>query len=123
MKLSNAIIYDVATKLRANFPQDGDMSMPIKLYFYLQKNIEVLFNAASEIDKSRLLIAKTYGTLNPENNVYDIPPDQIERASNELRDLFELEQELPIHMFKLEDFEGLEFTFAQMNALMLMIEE
>ena len=41
----------------------------------------------------------------------------------EINDLFNLTQEVNLHIFKLDDFEGLELTFDQMKAIMFMIEE
>jgi hypothetical protein len=44
-------------------------------------------------------------------------------AQQELNDLFALEQEVNIHMFKLDDFDGIELTTTQLSAIMFMIEE
>lgn len=123
MKLNNMIIYNQASALKTHFSPEEKMIMPVKLYFYLQKNMSIMFDAASEIDKMRLAIAQKYGVLNEASNSYDINPEHINVVNNELQDLFSIEQDLPLHIFKLEDFDGLEFTFAQMNALMFMIEE
>jgi hypothetical protein len=34
-----------------------------------------------------------------------------------------LEQEIDIHIFKLDDFDGIELTTQQLSAIMFMIEE
>jgi hypothetical protein len=44
-------------------------------------------------------------------------------AQKELNDLFNLEQELNIHVFKLDDFDNIELTVQQLSAIMFMIEE
>jgi hypothetical protein len=44
-------------------------------------------------------------------------------AQQELNDLFNLEQDLNIHVFKLDDFDGIELTYQQLSAIMFMIEE
>jgi hypothetical protein len=54
---------------------------------------------------------------------YDIPPENMAAANKELQDLFDLEQDLNIHMFNLDDFDGIELTYQQMSAIMFMIEE
>jgi predicted RNA-binding protein with RPS1 domain len=44
-------------------------------------------------------------------------------AQRELNELLELTQDVPIHIFKLDDFNNIELSYKQMNALMFMIEE
>jgi hypothetical protein len=44
-------------------------------------------------------------------------------ANQELNDLFALEQELNIHVFKLDEFDNIELTYDQLSAIMFMIEE
>lgn len=124
MILTNNQIYNYTSKLIAQFnAQNCDIKLPIKISFFLQKNIKILSELAQDIEKCRMQIATTYGTLQEGSQVYAIAPDSIEQANAELTDLFTLEQNVELHMFKLEDFEGLEFTFAQMDALLFMIEE
>lgn len=124
MKLTNNQIYNYASKLVAQFnTQKCEIKLPIKISFFLQKNMKILTELAQDIEKCRLQIATTYGTLQEESQSYTIAPNNIEKANAELTDLFALEQNVELHMFKLEDFEDLEFTFAQMDALIFMIEE
>lgn len=124
MQLTNNQIYNYASKLATQFNiQKCDIKLPIKISFFLQKNMKILTELAQDIEKCRLQIVTTYGTLQEESQTYIITPDNIEKANAELTDLFTLEQNVELHTFKLEDFEGLEFTFAQMDAIMFMIEE
>ena len=123
MKLSNQQIYYYTQNLHNNFGISCELTLPIKINFFLQKNITVLSGLAQEIEKARINIAKTHGTINEDGNAYTIPLEAQTVVNTELQELFLLEQEVPLYTFKLEDFEGLEFTFAQMNALMFMIEE
>jgi hypothetical protein len=44
-------------------------------------------------------------------------------VSRELNDLFNLEQDLNIHIFKLDDFDEIELEFQQLSPIMFMIEE
>lgn len=100
-----------------------DIKMPIKINFYLQKNIKTIMDAAQEIDGARFIIAQQYGTLNEEGTGFNIPQENIEIVNKELNDLLSLEQDLNIHTFKLDDFNDLELTYQQMSAIMFMIEE
>lgn len=120
MKLINSKIYEQAQSLNGLFI---DIKMPVRINFYLQKNIQLIRQAAEEVDRARLGIGAQFGTLNAEQTGYNIPAENLEEANRELIDLFNLEQDLPIHIFKLDDFDGIELTYQQMSAIMFMIEE
>lgn len=124
MLLTNEQIYNYISPLVQQFNTSTcEIKMPVKINFFLQKNMKVLIELAQEIERSKMLIASTYGVLNTEGTAYQIPKENEDRANQELNDLFSIKQEVPLHIFKLEDFDGLELTFAQMNAIMFMIEE
>ena len=122
MKFNNNEIYLLAnTSIREL--SNLDIYIPAKANFFLQKNLQALAAAAQEIDKSRIEIAKHYGVLDEEGQQYKIPEDKLEEASKELSDLFNIEQELDIKTFSIEALGNAEFTPAQMNAMMFMIED
>ena len=120
MKLVNQQIYNYAQNLQTF---SIEIKMPVRVNFYLQKNIQLIQQAAEEIDKMRLNIISQFGILNEEKTTYIIPPDKIAEVNNELNDLFNLEQELNLHIFKLSDFDNIELTFQELSAIMFMIEE
>ena len=122
MKFNNNEIYQVANTLTKTF-NNLDIYIPAKANFFIQKNISILAAAAQEIEKSRLEIAKHYGILDEENQQYKIPEDKIEEASKELEELFSIEQDLDIKTFSIEALGNAEFTSAQMQAMMFMIED
>lgn len=122
MKLSNSTIYYSAMLLTETL-QKIDQKFPIRINFYLQQNVNTLMTASREIEQAKMSIAAQYGKLNESQTGYDIPPENVEIANRELNDLFNLEQDLPIHIFKLSDFDGIELTYQQMSAIMFMIEE
>lgn len=122
MKLTNNEIYFYANELLTYFGQDCEIKFPIKVNFFLQRNIKKMTELAQDIETSRIAIAKEYGEPNEEGS-YAIAPDKIEEASKELNDLFSLEQDVDIHIFKIDDFTNIELSMKQMNALMFMIEE
>ena len=122
MKFNNSEIYQIANVLAKTF-DNLDIYIPAKANFFIQKNISTFAAAAQEIEKSRLEIAKHYGELDEENQQYKIPEDKIEEASKELEDLFSIEQDLNIKTFTIEALGDAEFTSAQMQAIMFMIED
>lgn len=120
MFLTNQKIYEYATNLAA-FNIEG--KIPIKINFFLQKNINILREAAQEIEAARVKIAQEFGSLNEEGTAYTVPAENMTAAQKELNDLFALEQELNIHAFKLDDFDNIELTMEQLSNIMFMIEE
>jgi uncharacterized membrane protein YccC len=122
MKFNNQKIYQTANNLISNL-DNLNIYIPAKANFFIQKNISTLAAAAQEIEKSRLEIAKYYGILDEENQQYKIPGDKVQEANKELEDLFSIEQELDIKTFSIEALGNAEFTPAQMNAMMFMIED
>ena len=121
MKITNKEIYEYAQRL-AIF-NTCNIKIPVKLNFYIQKNIQKIYEAAHEIESIKFNLCNSYGTLNEEKDKYIISPDKIEEFNQELKDLFNLIQELDIHMFKLNEFDGIELEYQQMSAIMFMIEE
>lgn len=120
MKLTNNQIYNHATDL-ANV--NIDTKLPVRINFFLQKNIQEIQRLAQEIDAARISVAKEFGELNEEGSAYNIPPEKMEAAQKELNDLFALEQNANIHIFKLDDFDNIELTPQQLSAIIFMIEE
>ena len=105
--MTNNEIYFRANQLLEAF-QDNSQKLPIKINFYLQKNINILTAAAREIEQARIAIIQEYGIINPEDNTYKIPAENIEKAQSELSDLLNLEQDIPLHLFSINDFENVE---------------
>lgn len=121
MKLTNQQIYEYANNLYIF--NDFNIKLPVKISFFMQKNIKILLEAASEIEESRLNIARSYGIYSDAEKSYIVPNEFIATAQEELNELFGLEQDLNIHMFKLDEFESIELTYQQLSAIMFMIEE
>lgn len=120
--LTNNEIYNYANALAEQFMQD-QVKFPIKINFYLQKNMTELIALAQEIEKQRIAIAEEFGTLNTETQQYEIPNENITAASNKLNELFSLSQDVKIYKVKLSAFGDLELTASQMQALLFMIDE
>ncbi len=120
MKLTNGKIYNAMIQL-ASFSIEG--KLPVKINFFLQKNIQTLAAASQEIEAARIKVAQDFGELSEDGTQYIVPSEKMVEAQSELNDLFGLEQELNIHIFKLDDFDGIDLTYQQLSAIMFMIEE
>lgn len=123
-KFSNAEIYSHSTALIKLFGNDNQNYFSAKINFIIQKNKNTLLDKAIEIEQARLEIIQKYGHLNEEDsNQFVIPPEKVETVNQELADLLSIEQELNILTIKIDDLDKVEFTPAQMEVLMFMIEE
>nr|DAQ42841.1 MAG TPA: Protein of unknown function (DUF1617) [Caudoviricetes sp.] len=126
--LKNGEIFEMATNLIEAFQKDtesGEKTYPIKVLFYLRKNMKTLTELAQDIEKARVEIIKRYGTPseeNPEQYQFETQ-EKIDAANKEFEELFGLEQEVIIYTIPLEAFNDMELTEKQMDAVMEMIEE
>lgn len=121
MKLTNNQIYTMANQLTQI--SHLDIYIPAKANFFIQKNISTIAAAAQEIDVARLEILKRYGKLDEQGQHYTIPAENSNIVNQEFNDLFNIEQELDIKTFSIEALGNTEFTTAQMQAIMFMIED
>ena len=126
--LKNGEIFEMATNLIEAFQKDtesGEKTYPIKVLFYLRKNMKTLTELAQDIEKARGEIIQRYGTPseeNPEQYQFETQ-EKIDAANKEFEELFGLEQEVTIYTIPLEAFNDMELTEKQMDAVMEMIEE
>ena len=122
MTLKNSEIYNYANALAQEFGQQ-EVKLPLKVNFYLQKNLKELVALAQDIEQQRVSIASEYGTLNEETQQYEIPSENIDSATRKLNELFNLTQDVKIYKVKLDAFGDTDISNAQMQALLFMIED
>ena len=122
MTFNNYQIYEY-TQVFNDLFEKQDLYIPVKANFIIQKNIRTITMAGAEIEEARLKIAQRYGELNEDQDGFIIAPDKLEKANQEIMDLFSIEQDLDIRIIKLEDLGDAELTAKQMQTLMFMIEE
>ena len=91
MILSNQEIYNNAINL-SNFHIEE--KLPVKINFFLQKNIKLIQESALEIDNTRMDIAANYGVLNSDNNTYEVPAEKMSEAQKELSEMLFLAKRL-----------------------------
>lgn len=122
MKLTNEKIYNLTNSYTQEF-SDFKSYIPAKVNFAIQKNMQVLAAAAQGIEETRMEVAKHYGVMNEDGSGYSIPEDARPQVQQELNDLFSIEQELEIKTFSIDALGDVEFTPAQMQVIMFMIED
>lgn len=122
MKITNKEIYEKVAEITAAFSNETKY-IPIKLNFAIQKNLATFSTLQQEIERARLKIAAEYGELDAENQRYIINKENEQKASQELNDLFNIEQEVDIRTCSLSQIEGIDLTLEQMQSIMFMIVE
>lgn len=120
--LTNNEIYNYASSLQENF-SNNEIKFPIKINFYLQKNLNTLIALAQEIEKQRIEIIQEYGIENRETQKIEVPPEKIPEATEKMNELFDLTQEVQIYKVNLDAFGDMSLTAGQMQSLMFMINE
>ena len=119
--MTNLEIYNYANALSSTFTED--LTLPVKVNFYLQKNMNTIMEAGRDIEKTRMEIVQRYGTATEDGAGIEIPNDKIEEVNKELEDLFSLEQDIKIHEISLEAFANVELSSSQVAAIAFMIKD
>lgn len=119
--MKNSEIYSLGNALLEYMQEE--LSLPVKIKFYLQKNMNKVISLAREIEQSRTEILNKYGTLSEDGTSYHFEDDKIAEAQKELNDLFDLEQEVKVNMLELDWFDSVELSNEQVNAIMFMIND
>lgn len=119
-KFTNNEIYTIASS--RDF-ENFNSYIPAKANFAIQKNFKTLSDAAQEIEQARLNVIKHYGELDENGSMYNISNENTPIVNKELNELFNVEQELDIRTFNIEDLGKAEFTPSQMQIIMFMIED
>lgn len=118
---TNGELYSLSQNLIEN-PIKEDTYIPIKLNFYIQKNIETIMSEYQKIEKHRINIVKHYGEFDDKGQI-TIPQDKIAEVNAELDNLSEIKQEIDLHMLTLEEVQDLKLSTGELKSIMFMIEE
>ena len=119
--LTNLEIYTTAQALMENITTD--MNLPVKVGFYIQKNMKKMTELAQEIEKSRMEIFDKYGEKDEENNQYKFDKIVQEQVQKELNDLFDLTRDVKTNMLELDWFDDIDLTANQIAAISYMIAD
>lgn len=121
--LKNKDIYEYALNAKTFYDSEAEqIYLPAKCCFYLYKNLTVLIDAATYIDKTRQLIIEKFGTRN-EDGSYTIPEKDQLIVQNELSDLSNVTQDIDICKISIEELGDLKLSLNHMKALSFMIED
>lgn len=119
--LTNLEIYTTAQALMENIATD--INLPVKVGFYIQKNMKKMTELAQEIEKSRMEIFDKYGEKDEENNQYKFDKSVQEQVQKELNDLFDLTQDVKTNMLELDWFDDIDLNANQIAAISYMIAD
>lgn len=119
--LTNLEIYTTAQVLMENIT--ADINLPVKVGFYIQKNMKKMTELAQEIEKSRMEIFDKYGEKDEENNQYKFDKSVQEQVQKELNDLFDLTQDVKTNMLELDWFDDIDLNANQIAAISYMITD
>ena len=117
--LTNLEIYTTAQALMESITTD--INLPVKVGFYIQKNMKKMTELAQEIEKSRMEIFDKYGEKDEENNQYKFDKSVQEQVQKELNDLFDLTQDVKTNMLELDWFDDIDLNANQIAAISYMI--
>ena len=120
MVLYNYEIYEWGRKL-ANI--DFDEYLPVKVNFYLRKNMALVLDKASEIEREKERIISQYAKINEDGSFVFETVENEQIANQEFIDLQKLTQDLDIVKIPLSNFDNVNLKTSQLDALMRMIEE
>lgn len=122
--MSNLEIFNTANALVEVFQNVVELELPVKVNFFLQKNMNSIVEMARDIETARADIIKKYGEASEENpDQFVVPEDKLEVATSELNDLLSLEQEVAVNMLDLEWFDNINLNARQVAALTFMIND
>ena len=119
--MTNLEIYAYADALMNAFKEE--ITLPVKVNFYLQKNMTRMIEAGKEIEKTRMDIIQKYGTPTEDGQNIEVSADMVETVNKELEDLFALEQEIKVNEIALDAFDDIDLTSAQVAAIAFMIKD
>ena len=119
--LTNLEIYTTAQALMESITTD--INLPVKVGFYIQKNMKKMTELAQEIEKSRMEIFDKYGEKDEENNQYKFDKNVQEQVQKELNDLFDLTQDVKTNMLELDWFDDIDLNANQIAAISYMIAD
>ena len=118
--MTNGEIYTKILNLSKAFSSED--RLPIKLNYYIQRNLAETASIISAIETNRMKIGEKYGEQTQDG--YQIPPEKAQEANKELTELMEIDQPINLLKIKFSDIpQDLVLTTNQMEALMFIIED
>ena len=126
MKLTNKKILKDAMTIGAI----SNKELPIKVSYAIAKNISKLEKELQIYNQEREKLIEKYSvkdddnkTIIDENNQIKIQDEYLYAWNKDIKELQEIEVEIDMHKFKLEELNGYNITPAELMAIDYMIEE
>ena len=126
MKLTNKKILNDAMTIGAI----SNKELPIKVSYAIAKNISKLEKELQIYNQEREKLIEKYSvkdddnkTIIDENNQIKIQDEYLYAWNKDIKELQEIEVEIDMHKFKLEELNGYNITPAELMAIDYMIEE
>lgn len=126
MKLTNKKILNDAMTIGAI----SNKELPIKVSYAIAKNISKLEKELQIYNQEREKLIEKYSvkdddnkTIIDENNQIKIQDKYLDAWNKDIKELQEIEVEIDMHKFKLEELNGYNITPAELMAIDYMIEE
>jgi DNA repair ATPase RecN len=126
VKLSNEQIINDANKLRAI----SEKQLPIKASYALAKNIGKIESELKVYNKERNRLLDQYATKDKKGEFKFDKEGQVifkdgckEKWEKDIRELLEIENEIDIHKFKINELEGYSISPSELMVIDYMIQE
>ena len=120
IKMKNREIYNLALTIDQIMKDMPDL--PVGVGFYVQKNLNLIYDLAQNIESYKTTIFVKYGTKQEDDQII-IPPELRLKAQQELDELSELTQEIELKAIKLAQFTGIKMNSQCLSAITFMIRE
>lgn len=121
-RMSYNNIYEIAVNFMNHFKDTNEKYMPAAVAYSIQKNRKLFLDIATEIEEMRLKILNHYNT-SEDPGLIQVDPDLVDTVNKELEDLLNIEEDLKIYTFKIDEISDIQFTPLQIETLMFMIDE
>ncbi|HHV27431.1 MAG TPA: DUF1617 family protein [Tissierellia bacterium] len=124
MKLTNQTLLNSISKLRVL----SQKQLPVKVSYAIAKNISKIEKELTIYEIERQKLIDKYAEKDNEGKVVADNNGQIKFKDKEgwekdIKELLDIENEIDIHKFKIEELEGYNMTPAELMSIEYMIEE
>lgn len=116
MKLKNGVIFNATEALNKLATSD----LPIKVVYNLKKNMDAINEQLKVINESRNSLIKKYGH---DDKITQDDKEAMQKFVSDFNEILEIEEEVDIRTFTLEDLDGAKLSAADLSAVMFMIKE
>jgi hypothetical protein len=99
-----------------------DLRLPIKMSYWLGRNIQRLSSEIKDIDKKRVELVKKYGVEN-EQHQFNVTPENKDKFVKEFEELLSEEVEIDIKQYTIEEFGNAQLSPEVCIAIEFMIKE